>query len=91
MSYSVDDKLPEDYFKEVMEEKAEMLRMYLDDLGNPLIFLPYCGYTMATFKLYSCDDNDDSLRLHYTFSNLGDLESQLYSLWAQLSQLLKGN
>ena len=78
MSYSVDDKLPEDYFKEVMEEKAEMLRMYLDDLGNPLIFLPHCGYTMATFKFYSYDDNDDSLRLYYTFSNLGDLESQLY-------------
>ena len=91
MSYSVDDKLPEDYFKEVMEEKAEMLRMYLDDIGNPLIFLSYCGCTMVTFKFYSCDDNDDSLRLHYTFSNLGDLESQLYYLWIQLNQLLKGN
>ena len=91
MSYSVDDKLPEDYFKEVMEEKAEMLRMYLDDLGNPLIFPPCCGYTMATFKFYSYDDNDDSLRLYYTFSNLGDLESQLYYFWIQLNHLLKGN
>ena len=81
MSYSVDDKLPEDYFKEEMEEKAEMLIMYLDDLGNPLIFSPYCGHTMVTFKFYSCDDNDDSLRLHYTFSNLGGLESWLYYLW----------
>ena len=91
MSYSVDDKLPEDYFKEVMEEKAEMLRMYLDDLGNPLIFSSYCGHTMATFKFYSYNDNNDSLKLHYTFSNLGDLESQLYYLWIQLNQLLKGN
>ena len=32
-----------------------------------------------------------SLRLYYTFSNLGDLESQLYYLWIQLNQLLKGN
>ena len=71
MSYSVEDKLPEDYFKEVREEKAEMLRMYLDDLSNPLIFLPYCGYTIVTFKFYSYND-DDSPRLYYTFSNLGD-------------------
>ena len=91
MSYSVDDKLPENYFKEVMEEKAEMLRMYLDDLGSPLIFLLYCGYTVATFKFYSYDDNDDSLRLYYTFSNLEDLKNQLYYFWIQLNHLLKGN
>ena len=49
MSYSADKRLPEDFFKGVMEEKAEMLRRYLDDLGNPLIFSSYCGHTMATF------------------------------------------
>ena len=91
MSYSVDNKSPENYFKEVIEEKTEMLRMYLDYLGNPLIFSPYCGYTMATFKFYSCDDNDDSLILYYTCSNLGDLESQLYYFWIQLNHLLKDN
>ena len=66
-----------------------MLRRYLDNLGNPLIFSSYCGHTVATFKFYSCNDNDDSLKLHYTFSNLGDLESKLYCLWIQLNQLLK--
>ena len=66
MSYSADERLPEDYFKEVMEEKAEMLRRYLEDLGDPLIFSSHCGYTMATFKFYSYDD-EDSLKLHYTF------------------------
>ena len=91
MSYSVDDKLPDIYFKEVMEEKAEMLRMYLEDLGSPLIFLPYCGYTMVTFKFYSYDDNDVSLRLSYTFSNFGNLENQLYYFWIQLNHLLKCN
>ena len=91
MSYSVDNKLSENYFKEVMEEKAEMLRMYLDDLGNHLVFSPYCGHTMVTFKFYSYDDKDDSLRLYYTFSNLGDLENQLYYFWTQLNHLLKGN
>ena len=77
MSYSADERLPEDYFKGVMEEKAEMLRKYLEDLGDPLIFLSHCGYRMATFKFYSHDDKD-SLKLHYTFSNLGHLEDQLY-------------
>ena len=78
MSFSVDEKLPVNYFKEVMEDKAEMLRMYLDDLDNPLIFPPCCGYTLATFKIYSYDDNNDSPILYYTFTNLGDLEDQLY-------------
>ena len=50
MSFSVDKKLPINYFKEVMEDKAEMLRMYLDDLDNPLVFSPYCGYTMVTLS-----------------------------------------
>ena len=91
MSYSADERLPENFFKGVMEEKAEMLRRYIDNLGNPLIFSSCCGHKMATFKFHSCNDNDDSLKLHYTFSNLGDLESQLYYLWIQLNQLLKGN
>ena len=51
MSYSTDERLPENYFKEVMKEKAEMLIMYLEDLGDPLIFLSHCGYTMVTFKI----------------------------------------
>ena len=37
MSYSADERLPEDYYKGVMEEKAEMLRKYLEDLGDPLV------------------------------------------------------
>ena len=52
MSYSADERMPEDYFKGVMEEKAEMLRKYLKDLGDPLILSSHCGYTMVTFKFY---------------------------------------
>ena len=52
MAYCADGRLPEDYFKGVIEEKAEMLRWYLMDLGDPLIFSAYCGHTMATFKFY---------------------------------------
>ena len=56
----------------------EMLRKYLRDLGDPLVFLSYCGHTMVTFKFYSFAE-EDSLKLHYTFSNLEDLEDQLTS------------
>ena len=33
--------------------------------------------------------HQDSLKLHYTFSNLGDLGEQLHYLWVQLNYLLK--
>ena len=33
MSYSTDERLPEDFFKGVIEEKAEMLKKNLKDLG----------------------------------------------------------
>ena len=44
---------------------------------------------MATFKFY-LPTEEDSLKLHYTFSNLGDLKEQLYFLWVQLKHVLKG-
>ena len=76
MSFSVEQKLPEIYFQEVMDAQTEMVKMYLDDLENPLVFSHYCGNMMATFKFYSYNKNDASPILHYTFSNLGDLKDQ---------------
>ena len=89
MSFSVEEQLPGNYFQEVMNAQTEMVRTYLDDLDNPLIFSPYCGTMMATFKFYSGDTEDPSPLLHYTFSNLGDLKDQLYYFWLQLIYLLK--
>ena len=34
MSYSVDERLPKDYFQSIIEEKAEMIRKYLRDIGQ---------------------------------------------------------
>ena len=51
MSYSADERLPEDYFKGVMEEKAEMLRRYLKDIGDPLIFSAHCGTHHGNFQI----------------------------------------
>ena len=65
-----------------------MIRKYLNVVGNPLVFSTHIGLNMATFKFYS--PKEDSLKLHYTFSNLGDLKEQLYFLWVQLNYILKG-
>ena len=43
---------------------------------------------MATFKLYDlCEE--DSLKLHITLSNLGDIDEQIHQLWQQVNFLLK--
>ena len=88
MSYTASDKLPEDFFQVTIEEKTEIIWKYLKDVGNPVVFSTHIGLNMATFKFYSPQEKD-SLKLHYTFSNLGDLQDQLYFLWVQLNYVLK--
>ena len=88
MSFSIDEKLSRNYFQEVMNAQVVMVRTYLDDLDNPLIFSPYWGNIMATFKFYSDTTEDASPLLHYTFFNLQDLQDQLYYFWLHLIYLL---
>ena len=90
MEYTIEDKLPEDFFQQTLKEKAEMIKKYIKDTRNPLVFCAHIGLNMATFKFYSPTE-EDSLKVHYTFSNLGDLKEQLYYLWVQLNYVLKGN
>ena len=45
MSFSVEQKVPENYFQEVMDAQTEMVKIYLDDLENPLEFSHYCENT----------------------------------------------
>ena len=66
MSFSVEQKLPENYFQGVLDAQTEMVKMYLDDLENPLVFSHNCGNMMATFKFYSYNENDASpITLHF--------------------------
>ena len=88
MSYSADERLPEDYFKGVMEEKAEMLRKYLKDLGDPLIFLPHCGHMMATFKFYSYDE-EDSFKIALYFLKFGRLGGSVVLLMGTTQLCIK--
>ena len=43
---------------------------------------------MAVFKLYDVKE-EDSLKLHMTLSNLGDIEEQIHQLWQQINFLLQ--
>ena len=72
-----------------MNAQVMMVKTYLDDLDNPLMFSPYCENMMATFKFYSNTTDDASPLLHYTFSNLGDLQDQLYYFLLQLIYIIK--
>ena len=40
MSYSASDKLPKDFFQNMIEEKAEMIQKYLRDMGDPWYLQP---------------------------------------------------
>ena len=43
---------------------------------------------MAVFKIYDINE-EDSLKLQVTLSNLGDIEEQIHQLWQQMNFLLQ--
>ena len=88
MSYTVSDKLPKKLFVDTLTEKTEMLKKHLKDTHSKLVKCANIGPNMATFKFFN-EEEEDSLKLCYTFSNLCDLKDQLYQLWIQLSYILK--
>ena len=90
MSYTISDKLLESFFVDTLTEKAEMLKKHLKDTNSSLVICANIGPNMATFKFFNAQ-KEDSLKLHYIFSNLGDLKEQLYNLWVQLNYVLKEN
>ena len=61
MSYTADNKLLKDFFQETLKEKAEMIKKYIKDTGNPLVFTAHIGPNMATFKFY-LPTEEDSLK-----------------------------
>ena len=87
MAYAADEKMPEDLFIQLLLEKANMLRKHLKDMHSSLVMCANIGPNMATFRLYNTKE-EDSLKLHATISNLGDIREQLYQLWIQLKYLL---
>ena len=90
MSHTASHKLPESFFVDTLTEKAEMFKKHLKDTKSKLVICANIGLSMATFKFFNPEE-EDSLKLHYTFSNLGDLKDQIYNLWVQLNYVLKEN
>ena len=77
MAYAADEKLPEIPFVKILTEKANMLKKHLKDTNSSLVICANIGPNVAIFKLYNTKE-EDSLKLRYTTSNLGDLKDQLY-------------
>ena len=88
MVWKVDERIPEDLFIKLMIEKANIIKDHLKNSIDQLIIVANIGPTMATFKFYDIQE-EDSLKLHMTLSNLGDIEEQICQLWQQLNFLLQ--
>ena len=89
MAEKVDKRFPESVFVNMMVEKATIIRDHLKCKSEtcPLIIVANIGPTMAVFKFYDTTE-DDSLKLHMTLSNLGDIDEQILILWQQVNFLL---
>ena len=88
MAWKVDKRIPEDLFIKLMIKKANIIKDHLKNSLNQLIIVANIGPTMATFKFYDVNE-EDSLKLRMTLSNLGDIEDQICQLWQQVNFLLQ--
>ena len=88
MAWKVDEKILEDLFINLMIEKANVIKNHLKKSMDQLIIVANIGPTMAVFKLYDTKE-EDSLKLHMTISNLGDIKDQICVLWQHVNFLLQ--
>ena len=88
MAWKVDERIPEEMFINLMTEKANIIKDHLKNSLNWLIIVANIGPSMATFKFYDMKEVD-SLKLHMTLSNLGDIDEQIHQLWQQVNFLLQ--
>ena len=79
--------LPKGLFLDIMMEKTQMLVDHLKHLYLGLVLLANIGKNMATVKIYDTYV-EDSLKLHFTISDLWDIEDQLYRLWIEVNGVI---
>ena len=89
MAWKVDERILENFFVNMMIEKANVFKDHLNKSMHPLIIVANIGPTMAVFKFYDTNEEEDSLKLHMTLSNLGDIDEQIRVLWQQVNFLLQ--
>ena len=88
MAGKVDERNPENLFVNMMIDKANIIKDHLNKSVHPLIIVANIGPTMAVFKFYDTNE-EDSLKLHMTLSNLVDIDEQIRVLWQQVNFLLQ--
>ena len=88
MAWKVDKRILENLFVKLMIEKANVIKDHLKKSRHPLIIVANIGPTMAMFKFYDTNE-EDSLKLCMTLSNLGDIDEQIHVLWQQVNFLLQ--
>ena len=88
MAWKVDERIPEDLFITLMVKKANTIKDHFKNSMNQLIIVANIGPTMVVIKFYDTKE-EDSLKLHMTLSNLGDIEEQIHVLWQQVNFLLQ--
>ena len=88
MAWKVDERIPEDLFIKLMIKKANIIKDHLKKSMDQLIIVANIGPTMAVFKIYDVNE-EDSLKLKITLSNLGNINEQIHQLWQQMNFLLQ--
>ena len=88
MVRKVEERIPEDLFIQLLTKEANIIKGPLQERHSKLTIVANIGPTMATFKLYDLS-KEDSLMLHITLSNLGDIDEQIHQLWQQVNFLLQ--
>ena len=88
MAWKVDERIPEERFVQLLAKKANIIKDLLHNSLSKLMIVANIGPTMATFKFYDLNE-EDSLKLYITLSNLGDIDEQIHHLWQQVNFLLQ--
>ena len=70
-------RIPDLLFVDILREKCQLLHQHIWSSKDCLMLVANIGCTMGTIKLFDKNIMDSQL-LHFTVSNLWDLEEQLY-------------
>ena len=80
--------IPDLLFVDILTEKCQLLHQHIWSSKDCLMLVVNTECMMATIKLFDKNIMDSQL-LHFTVSNLWDLEEQLYRLWIEVCRVLK--
>ena len=80
--------IPDLLFVDILTEKCQLLHQHIWSSKDCLMLVANIGRTMPTIKLFDKNMMDFQL-LHFTVSNLWELEEQLYRIWIEVCGVLK--